>query len=158
MVDNEEFDEEQDRIDRGMMEAQVKEQMAEDVKAKIAQMLHGNIGQQVVEVKTALDYLVRVLGVELATVLCSLTRQDLNAFRKTKITKRGPKVATPLQSRNIAAAYMVVDILVSSMSPDQAREWLISYNEYLFGVPAMELRIRPEDVRMAALHLIAGGS
>ena len=154
----EEFNEEQDQIERGLLEAQIKEQLATEVKSKIAEMIHGGVGRQVVEAKTALDYLVRTVGIELTTVLCSLTSQDLAAFRKTKQTKRGLKKATPLQSRNIAAAYMIVDILTTSMSPSQARDWLVSYNEYLFGIPAMEIRIRPEDVRMAVLHLIAGGS
>lgn len=156
MTDIAEFDEEQDKIDRGLMEAQVKEQLAEDVRAKIAEMIHGGVGRQVIETKDALNYLVARVGIELTTVLCSLTSQDLKAFRRTKPTKRAPKVATPIQARNIAAAYLIVDVLVSAMSPEQAREWLVSYNEYLFGIPAMELRIRPEDVRMAALHLLAG--
>jgi len=152
----EEFDEERDKIDKGLMEAQVKEQLAADVNAKIAQMIHGGVGRQVVEVKEALDYLVARTGIELTTILCSLTAQDLKAFRRDKPTKK-PKVATPLQSRNIAAAYMIVDILTASMTPSAAREWLVSYDEYLFGVPAMELRVRPEDVRMAALQFILGG-
>lgn len=153
-----EFDEDRDAIDRGLMEAQVKEQMAAEVQAKIADMIHGGAGRQVVETKTALDYLVRTVGRELTTVLCSLTEQDLNAFRRTKATKRAPKIASPLQARNIAAAYLIVDTLVSVMPPTRASEWLVSYNEYLFGIPAMELRLRPEDVRMAALHLLAGGN
>lgn len=157
MIDNPEFDEEQDKVDRGLMEAQVKEQLAEDVRAKIAQMIHGGVGRQVIGTKEALDYLVARTGIELTTILCSLTSQDLKAFRRVKPTKRAPKVATPLQSRNIAAAYMIVDILTASMAPSAAREWLVSYDDYLFGIPAMELRIRPEDVRMAALQFILGG-
>lgn len=152
-----EFNEEQDKIDRGLLEAQVKEQLAEEVKSKIADMIHGGVGRQVIGTKDALDYLVRAVGRELTTVLCSITDPDLIAFRKVKATKKAPRIPTPLQARNIAAAYMIVDTLMAVMPPEQSKEWLISYNEYLFGVPAMELRLRPEDVRMAALHLIAGG-
>lgn len=157
MIDNEEFKENEDSIDRGLFEAQVKEQMAADVNAKIAQLIQGGVGREVIGSKDALDYLVRLMGKELTTVLCSLTAQDLNAFRRTKVTKKPPRVPTPLQARNIAAAYMIVDILTSVMPVGTARDWLTGYDEYLFGIPAMELRIRPEDVRMAALQLIAGG-
>src|SRR6266702_5381612 len=105
-MDEKEFDEEQDRIDRGMIEAQVKEQMAEEVNSKIADMIHGGVGRQVIDSKDALDYLVRVVGKELTTILCSITNSDLIAFRKSKTTKRVPRTPTPLQIRNVSAAYM----------------------------------------------------
>ena len=158
MIDNPEFNKEQDKIDRGMMESQIKEQMAADVKAKIAQLIQGGVGRDVIGSKEALDYLVRIVGLEMTTVLCGITNSDLIAFRKTKVTKKAPRLPSALQKRNIAAAYMIVDILVSMMPPDLVREWLVSYDEYLFGIPAMELRVRPEDVRMAALQKLAGGS
>lgn len=157
MIDNKEFDENEDKVDRGLFEAQIKEQMASDVKSKIAQLIQGGVGREVIGSKEALDYLVRIVGSEMTTVLCGITNSDLIAFRKSKAAKRGPRLPSALQKRNIAAAYMIVDILVSMMPPDMVREWLVSYDEYLFGIPAMELRVRPEDVRMAALQKLAGG-
>jgi hypothetical protein len=157
MTETSEFDEEQDKIDRGLMEAQIKEQMAAEVKDKITDMIQGGVGRQLIESRDALNFLVGQLGIELTTVVCALTKSDLIAFRKTKVPKRGKRIPSPLQNRNIAAAYMIVDILSSSAGPETAREWLMSYNEYLFGIPALEIRIRPEDVRMAALHMLAGG-
>lgn len=157
MIDNKEFDEGQDSIDKGLFEAQVKEQMAADVNAKIAQLIHGSAGYDVIESKVALDWLVRLVGKDMTSILCGITDSDLIAFRKSRATKRGPRLPSALQKRNIAAAYMIVDILNSFMSPSTLREWLISYDEYLFGVPAMEIRVRPEDVRMAALQKLSGG-
>ena len=153
MIDNEEFDEEQDKIDRGMMEAQVKEQMAADVNAKIAQLIHGSAGYEVIDSKEALRYLSVSLGTSLAAMLCSLDDKDFAAFAR----KNGKKSPSVLQRRNIAAAYLITDILLSRLPGGMVQDWFTSYNDYLYGIPAIELASRPEDVRMAALHLLTGG-
>ena len=153
MIDNEEFDEEQDKIDRGMMEAQVKEQLAAEVNEKIAQMIHGGAGREVVDAKEALRYLSVNLGTGLAALLCSLDDKDFTAYAR----KNGKKTPSSLQRRNIAAAYLIADILLSRFPAGMVQDWFMSHNDYLFGIPAVELARRPEDVRIAALQLVAGG-
>lgn len=153
MINNEEFNEEQDRIDRGLMEAQVKEELAADVKAKIAQMIHGGAGREVIDSKEALRYLAINLGTTLAALLCSLSDKDFAAFAR----KNGKRVPTAIQRRNISAAYLIADILLSRFPGGMVQDWFVSHNDYLYGVPAVELARRPEDVRIAALQLVAGG-
>jgi hypothetical protein len=150
----EEFDEEQDKIDRGLMEAQVKQQMAAEVNEKIAQMIHGGAGREVIDAKEALRYLAVHLGTGLAALLCSLEDKDFTAFAR----KNGKKIPTPLQRRNISAAYLIADILLSRFPAGMVQDWFVAHNDYLYGVPALELARRPEDVRIAALQLVAGGS
>jgi hypothetical protein len=148
-----EYNPEQDSIDRGEREAQVKEELATEVKEKIAKMIHGSGSQEVIEAKEALRYLSINLGTKLAALLCSLSDKDFGAYAR----KNGKRSPTALQRRNIAAAYLIADTLLSRFPGGYVQDWFVNYSDYLWGVPAIELSRRPEDVRLAALHLIAEG-
>src|SRR5690348_5013075 len=154
MTDQEEFNEDQDKIDRGLMEAQVKQELAAEVNEKIAQMIHGGAGREVIEAKLALRYLATNLGTGLAAMLCSLDEKDFAAF----VRKNGKRVPSAIQRRNISAAYLIADILLSRFPGGMVQDWFLDHNDYLYGIPAIELARRPEDVRIAALQLVAGGS
>lgn len=147
----EEFNEQEDTVDRGEHEARVKEELATEVKAKISNLLSGD--REIIDSKDALRYLAGNLGSALAAILCSLSAKDFAAF----VRKNGKRRPSALQRRNISAAYVIADILLSRFSPGMVQDWFVGYDEYLYGVPAMELARRPEDVRIAAMHLIAGG-
>ncbi len=120
-----------------------------EVKEKVADVIHGGAGRQLVTTRDALTYLKAHVGAELTGVLCSVEKKYLVKFAT------GKDNPTPLQARNIAAAYVIVDILLAHSSEAKAKEWLISYSDYLYGIPAVEMSSRPEDVRMAALRWIA---
>lgn len=143
--------EEEGPIDRGEHEARVKEQMATDVKSKISNLLSGD--REIIGYKDALRYLAENLSPGLAAILCSLSARDFAAFAR----KNGKRMPSALQRRNISAAYVVADILLSRFPGGMVQDWFVGYDEYLYGVPAIELSRRPEDVRIAAMHLIAGG-
>lgn len=57
----------------------------------------------------------------------------------------------------VSAMYDVVSILRSYVSQRETRLWLVDHSDFLFGVPAKEIRTRPEDVRMAALNRVSRG-
>lgn len=124
-----------------------------EVKEKVSEMLENRGGQQVISHQVAVRYLRKTLGAELAALMCSVEEKDFNAFGRT--TK--PKVPSVVQNHNIAAVYVIVDILMAALPHASVQDWLTSYNEYLYGIPAIEIYRRPDDVRMAALHRISSG-
>ncbi len=123
------------------------------VKGKISELIEHRGGRQVVESQTAIKYLRKNLGADLAAIMCSVSESDFSAFGRAS----KPKRATSIQNRNIAAVYIIVDILLSQVSRQSAIDWLTSYSDYLYGIPAVEIHRRPEDVRMAALNKVMGG-
>lgn len=120
-----------------------------EVKETVDDVIHGGAGRQLITTPDAIKYLKRHLGPELTAIVCSVEAKYLNRFVS------GKEKPTALQARNIAAAYVIVDILMAHLPEDIAKNWLIEYSDYLYGVPAAEMSSRPEDVRMAALRLIA---
>jgi hypothetical protein len=128
-------------------------ELVAEVKNKVADVIGGRISSQIVQSVDALKVLKKSLGPELTAIVCSLEEANLAKFTRAK----QPLAPTALQARNIAAAYVILDILVSHLSLDQARNWLVEWDDYLYGFPAVEMSHRPEDVRMAALWLISSG-
>lgn len=124
-------------------------ELVADVKEKVAEVIQGGAGRQLVTAKDALSYLKAHIGAELTAVLCSVEKKYLTRFATDKMNP------TPLQARNIAAAYVIVDILLAHTSEAKTKDWLVNYSDYLYGTPAVEMSSRPEDVRMAALRWIA---
>lgn len=125
-----------------------------EVKGRISNLIENHSGRQLVDAQTAIRYLRKNLGTELACIVCSLQAPDFNAFARSN----KPRKPTGIQARNIAAAYVIVDILLGSMSRQAVTDWMISYSDYLYGVPAVEMHRRPEDVRMAALKRVMEGA
>lgn len=124
-----------------------------EVKGRVSELIESPGGRQVIESEDALKYLKRNLGAELAAIMCSVSEDNFKAFTKANSTAR----PTAIQRRNIAAAYVIVDILLSQIPNDAAVMWLTGYSDYLYGIPAVEIHRRPEDVRMAALNRVMGG-
>lgn len=129
-------------------------QLVAEARNKVADVLGQREAKQLIDSKTALEYLKKNLGLEVAAVMCSIEEKDYNTYTK----KEPPKKLSSLQMRNIGAAYLITEILLSQFSAGDTVDWLTTYNDYLYGFPVVEIRTRPEDVRMAALHRISGGA
>lgn len=140
--------------DKGdVLKFQEQEALVTEVKDKIADVIGNRGSPQIIQSRDALKFLKKHLGMEVAAVLCTINEIDLPKVMRAK----NPLALTPLQTRNIAAAYLIADILFSHLDSDIAKSWLIEYNDYLHGFPIIEIGRRPEDVRMAALWFISTG-
>jgi hypothetical protein len=126
-------------------------ELKEAVREKVADVLLTRGGRQVIASSDALGYLKKFLGLELASMVTSIEEKRYTAFLA------GKDDPTATQSRNIAAAYVIVDILLSTLAVSVVKEWLTEYSAYLYGVPAIEISRRPDDVRTAALSRTMGG-
>jgi hypothetical protein len=126
-------------------------ELVADVKEKVADVLLTRGGRQVIGSSDALTYLKKNLGVELAAVLCSMDQKKYVKFLA------GTEDPTTTQARNIAAAYVIADILLSALPTETVIEWLTEYSNYLYGIPAIEIFRRPDDVRTAALNRVMRG-
>ncbi len=124
-----------------------------EVKDKVADVIGNRATPQIIQSQDAVKYLRRNLGVDLAAIICSV--EDKQFLKFARITR--PEIPTQLQARNIAAAYVILDILLSHLPLEQAKSWLVNYSDYLHGFPAIEISRRPEDVRMASLQFISMG-
>ncbi len=120
-----------------------------EVKEKVSEIIHGDNAKQLVTTQDAVKYLRKNLDLELAAIICSVEPKMLMKFGT------GKAEPSSLQARNIAAAYVILDILLAYIPPQRAKEWLIEYNDYLYGIPAVEMARRPEDVRIAATYFLA---
>lgn len=136
-----------------VLKFQENQELVSEVKDKVADVIGNRAAPQIVLSQTALKYLKKHLESDLTTIVCSLEMGSLAKYMRAK----RPQPLTLLQTRNIAAAYVILDILLSHLTLDQARAWLVTYSDYLHGFPAIEISRRPEDVRMAALQFISVG-
>lgn len=93
----------------------------------------------------------RYLGVQLTKLILNVDGRTLNKWIQ------GKEAPLDNQKRLIYATGYVVDILRAYISQKEMKLWLVSHSEYLFGIPAIELRSRPEDVQHAALNRISRG-
>lgn len=127
--------------------------MVAEVKEKVSNLIENRGGRQVIDSQSAIKYLTANLGSDLASVICSIEETEFKTYGR----KTNPKSPPPLKAHNIAAAYVIVEILSSVLPAAAVQDWLTSYSEYLYGIPAVEMHRRPEDVRRAALNRITGG-
>jgi hypothetical protein len=126
-------------------------ELKDAVREKVADVLLTRGGRQVIASSDALKYLRKYIGLELASIVTSIEEKRYTSFLA------GKDDPTATQARNIAAAYVIVDILLSSLPASVVKEWLTQYSSYLYGVPAIEISRRPDDVRTAALNRTMGG-
>ena len=101
--------------------------------AHILQRLKGAMGSALVEI---------ILGVD---------NRAINKWIKGDST---PNTET---AKVIALLGYVWDTLTGSLASKDAKIWLVSHSDYLYGVPATEMRGRPEDVYLAALNRVSRG-
>lgn len=125
------------------LEAEVKEKVADTILSREPKTIVGS--------DDALKYLKQNLGIELAALMCSIDEK-----KYTKLLSGGV-VPRQMQTRNIAIAYVITDILLSALSNNLVKQWLTEYSNYLYGVPAVEIHRRPDDVRIAALNRVMRG-
>jgi hypothetical protein len=128
-------------------------ELVTEVKDKVADVIGNRAAPQIIQSQDALKYLKKHLDSDLTTIICSLELGSLMKYTRA----RRPETLTQLQARNVAAAYVILDILLSHLPLEQAKRWLVNYSDYLYGFPAVEISRRPEDVRMAALQFISMG-
>jgi hypothetical protein len=128
-------------------------ELVTEVKDKVADVIGNRAAPQIIQSQDALKYLKKHLDSDLTTIICSLELGSLIKYTRA----RRPEALTQLQARNVAAAYVILDILLSHLPLEQAKRWLVNYSDYLYGFPAVEISRRPEDVRMAALQFISMG-
>lgn len=101
--------------------------------ADILQRLKSGIGSALLEI---------ILGVNLRT---------MNKWIKGEVTPNNETV------KIISLLGYIWDTLIGSLSVRDSKIWLVSHSDYLYGVPATEIRIRPEDVYLAALNRVSRG-
>lgn len=104
-----------------------------------------------VDVVVALEFLVQELGPRLLNVCLNAKRGQVQKWIAD------PSLVSPSTKKLVASLYDVVSILRSYITMDETKLWLVDHSEFLFGIPAKEIRTRPEDVRMAALNRVSRG-
>ena len=67
------------------------------------------------------------------------------------------EIPNSIQKRTIYSLYNIIDLLKSHLTTNEAMEWLIYHSEYLYGIPAVEIKSRPDDVYLAALNRVTRG-
>jgi len=102
-------------------------------------------------IPTIVSRLRKELGLRIAKVVLNVDGPTMAKWIK------GSVEPSPHQKRLIYAAGYVVNVLNSFLQPRDVKLWMVSPSEYLYGIPALELRKRPEDVQQAALNRVSRG-
>jgi len=102
-------------------------------------------------IPTLVAMLKKELGVRIAKLVLSTDGATINKWIK------GTVEPTANQKRLIYSAGYVINVLKAYVEPKELKLWMVSHSEYLYGIPAMELRHRPEDVQNAALNRVSRG-
>lgn len=95
-------------------------------------------------------YIRKELGVKLSTLILGVNSPTLKSWTEGK-------ALTQQHKRFVFALHYVVATLRTVLDPMEAKIWLVSHSDYLYGIPAKELRMRPEDVKYAAENRISRG-
>lgn len=98
-----------------------------------------------------LQKLKKSLGSALLEIMLGVTTATVNKWIKGDIMPNSDTVKT------IALLDYIWDTLSGSLSTKDSKLWLVSHSDYLYGIPATEIRSRPEDVYLAALNRISRG-
>ena len=131
-----------------------RKKLESEVKTKVNEMTLSPLNRQAVDYIDALKFLKKFFGVTLTALMCSVNEKDVSLV----LRKKNPKKLSAIQARNVGAAYLIAEIMLAHFSVDLVKEWLIAFHEeLLYGIPAVEMSKRPEDVRLAALYDISHG-
>jgi hypothetical protein len=103
------------------------------------------------DVSEATQTLVDEIGLELLNVILGTKKGQITGW----INGKGSP--TDQQKKLILSLSDVVGILTAYIPIQEAKMWLVSHSDYLFGIPAKEVRLRPEEVRLAALNRVSRG-
>lgn len=102
-------------------------------------------------VPEVLKNLKKGLGVTLLEVMLVTPSSTINKWIAEKEAPMNEQI------KIILLLEYIWSMLRSQLTALDAKRWLVSHSEYLYGVPATELRQRPEDVYLATLNLVARG-
>lgn len=91
------------------------------------------------------------LGSTLLEVILGVNYRTINKWIKGEVTP------SPETVKLINLTYYVWESLCGSVSERDGKLWLVSHSDYLYGIPAVEIRNRPEDVYLAALNRVSRG-
>jgi hypothetical protein len=98
-----------------------------------------------------LQELKKALGLALLEIIFSVPSTTINKWIK------GDQIPNPETAKVISLLGYIWETLTGSMSVKDSKLWLVTHSEYLYGIPATEIRSRPEDVYLAVLHRISRG-
>src|SRR5690348_16947441 len=98
-----------------------------------------------------LQKLKKALGLALLEIIFSVPSSTINKWTK------GDQVPNPETAKVISLLGYIWETLTGSMSVKDSKLWLVTHSEYLYGIPAVEIRGRPEDVYLAVLNRVSRG-
>lgn len=101
--------------------------------------------------RDCLKFINEELGSRIVNVILSMKRGEANKLMED------PGPVSDSTRKLVASLCDVTKILRSALSRHETRLWIVDHSEFLYGVPALEIRSRPEDVRMAAQNRVARG-
>lgn len=99
----------------------------------------------------ALEFLYQELGPRLVNIILNTKKGQVHKWIAD------PTVMNESQKKLVASLYDVTSILRTYLSMQETKLWLVDHSDYLFGIPAKEIRWRPEEVRLAALNRVSRG-
>lgn len=98
-----------------------------------------------------LQKLKKSLGSALLEIIFGVNSRTINKWIS------GEATPNPETVKIIALLGYIWDTLTGSLTTRDSKLWLVSHSDYLYGVPATEIRGRPEDVYLAALNRVSRG-
>lgn len=129
----------------------IKEGLSEDFIKKVKRALRSELPEPTPEeLKELAKLLKKVFGVTMAAYM---TKQ--NSEREFNGLIRG-RVPEEYEKFSIIRAADIAKILVSKLTYEEARDWMLAPSPYLEEVPAFVIRDDPELVRKAALWRVRG--
>lgn len=92
----------------------------------------------------------RFLGVDLTLIVFNINKATLK-----KWLDDAGEIQEP--TKKLVMTVSVICDTLKSIPRDEAKLWLVSFSQYIYGVPAMEIHSRSTDVLMAAQYLVTRG-
>lgn len=98
-----------------------------------------------------IESLIDTIGLQLLNLVLGTKKGQVSGWTK------GKGSPSEQQRKLIASLFDVVSVLSSHISEGETKLWLVSHSDYIYGIPAKEIKARPEDVRLAALNRVSRG-
>ena len=104
-----------------------------------------------IDTTAALEFLYEELSPRLLNIVLNAKRGQVQKWIAD------PSLMSLETKKLVSSLYDVVSILRSYISQRETKLWMVDHSDFLFGIPAKDIRFRPEDVRMAALNRVSRG-
>ena len=101
--------------------------------------------------REAIIFLKKMLGLQLLEIILNVDSRTINKWLKDELHPSDRQEVTIRFTRNI------IEILLDYLTVVDTKDWLVTHSDYLYGIPAVEISRRPEEVRYAALNRAARG-